>query len=34
VGYMNDWDLADKEVASDSVQKDNSKYVNEEDKAQ
>lgn len=31
---MNDWDLADKEVARDPVQKDSSKYVNEEDKAQ
>lgn len=31
---MNDWDLAEKEIASDSVQKDKSKYVNEEDKAQ
>jgi len=31
---MNDWDLADKEIAKDPMQKDNSKYVNEEDKAQ
>lgn len=31
---MNDWDLAEKEIVRDSVQKDKSKYVNEEDKAQ
>ncbi len=31
---MNDWDLAEKEISKESVQKDSSKYVNEEDKAQ
>ena len=31
-GYLNDWNMADKEVEKTSAVKDSSKYVNEKDK--